>query len=294
MPKISVVMPTRNAAGTLAASLDSLVAQSFKDFEVVLVNDASTDDTLQIAEGYRNRLLLKIVSVEENQGVAKSINMGLTHTDSEYVARLDSDDIARPDRLDKQIAFMETYASVDVCGSDMEVFSDQDANRYLLAHPTGNLEIKTAFVQRCAIAHPSVLARRSFFDSVGQYDPRFDFAEDYELWCRASLLGTQFANISEPLTYYRRHGGQVTLQKAQLQFERDIAIKKKYLIGLLDGAPSGHLAEFLSLQAQFPSKEVATAVLVDCTPALLHLGKRVPHEAEFGRIVSSSIRRHLG
>ena len=293
MPLISVVMPARNAAKTLAATLDSLVAQTFKDFDVVVVNDASSDETPHIAEGYCNRLSLKVVSVQENQGVAKSINMGIAQSDSEFIVRLDSDDLARADRLDKQVAFMQANAAIDVCGSHMDVFSDEDDSRYVLAHPTVNAEIKTAFTQRCAIAHPSVIARRSFFDSVGLYDPRFDFAEDYELWCRASLLGKQFANIGEPLTHYRRHSGQVTRQKAQLQFGRDIAIKNKYLAGLLDGMPSGHLAEFLSLQTQFPSKEVAIAVLADCTPAMLHLATRVQSPSEYARIVSGSVRRHL-
>lgn len=294
MPLISVVMPARNASATLPATLDSLAQQTFSDFELVLVNDASTDETPHIAESYARRFPVRLVNNVENQGVAKSINLGLEQGDSEYVIRLDSDDLARADRFEKQVAFMAANPFVDVCGSHIEMFSDEDTQRSVLAHPTSNAEIKTAFVQRCAIAHPSVIARRSFYESAGYYDPRYDFAEDYELWCRGALLGKQFANIPEPLTYYRRHAGQVSRQKAQLQFTRDIAIKNKYLGGWLDGFSPAHLAQFLSLSTQFPSKELAHAVLVESTAAMLHLGKRIPHEGEYARIVAGSIQRHLG
>jgi glycosyltransferase involved in cell wall biosynthesis len=295
MARISVVMPARNAAATLAATLDSLVAQTCSDFDVVLVDDASSDDTPHIAESYARRLSIQVVSARENQGVATSINTGLSRGDSEFVARLDADDLARPDRLDKQLAFMQAQPALDVCGSQMEIFVDGDeaAGRSLLAHPTDNSQIKTALVQRCAIAHPSVMLRRRFFDAVGRYDARYDFAEDYELWTRAALLGRQFANIPEPLTHYRRHAGQVSRQKAQLQFDRDIQIKNKYLAGWLDGQPAGHLAEFLSLQTQFSSRDIALQVLADATPALLQLGRRVPHAGEYNAIVAGSLRRHL-
>jgi glycosyltransferase involved in cell wall biosynthesis len=209
MPLISVVMPARNAAATLAATLDSLVAQTFKDFELVLVNDASSDDTPHIAESYCSRLSIRLVHHAENQGVAKSINEGLAQSDSIFVARLDADDLARADRLEKQLAFMTAHEAVDVCGSHMEVFSEEEGSQmasFVLAHPTSHAAITTAFVQRCAMAHPSVLARRRLFDEIGAYDPRFDFAEDYELWCRAALLGRQLANIAEPLPPPRRAG----------------------------------------------------------------------------------------
>jgi glycosyltransferase involved in cell wall biosynthesis len=296
MPLISVVMPARNAAATLAATLDSLVAQTFKDFELVLVNDASSDDTPHIAESYCSRLSIRLVHHAENQGVAKSINEGLAQSDSIFVARLDADDLARADRLEKQLAFMTAHEAVDVCGSHMEVFSEEEGSQmasFVLAHPTSHAAITTAFVQRCAMAHPSVLARRRLFDEIGAYDPRFDFAEDYELWCRAALLGRQFANIAEPLTRYRRHGGQVSRQKAQLQFSRDIAIKRKYLTGWLDGGAQAHLAEFLSLSTQFASRDVALAVITESTPAMLQLGQRLPDQDEYARIVAGSIRRHL-
>lgn len=297
MPQVSVVMPGKNVARTLAATLDSLVAQSFQDFELVFVNDGSSDETEQVLGAYEGRLRLRVVTHPENLGVAQSINDGLAVAQGELIARLDADDLAMPERLAKQVAFMQAQPHIDVCGTQMEVFSDDDPQHrtaYVLSHPTQHAAIRTALIQRCALAHPSVMARRALFDQVGAYNPNFDFAEDYELWCRCAMLGRQFANLPEPLTRYRQHAGQVSKQKSQLQFTRDIAIKNLYLASHLDGRHKGHLAEFLSLSTQFASKDIAMAVLMDCTPAMLQLARRVADVDEYDRIVAGSLKRHLG
>lgn len=294
MPLISVVMPARNAATTLAESLESLLTQSFKDFELVLVNDGSTDNTLAIADRYAERLTIRTLDHKRSQGVASSINDGLAASDSEFVARLDSDDLAMPERFERQLDFMRANPRTGVCGSHLLVFSDQYDGRFVLNHPTTSGAIATAMLQRCAIAHPSVIARRQVFELAGNYDERFDFAEDYELWCRASLLGVQFANIPEPLTHYRKHAGQVSQQKSQLQFERDMAIKNRYMSAFLQGETPGLLPQFLALQTRFPNREVALAVLQQCGMTMTKLARAVPDVEEYGRIVTGTLLRHLG
>ncbi|MDM4764971.1 glycosyltransferase [Pelomonas sp. SE-A7] len=295
MPLISIVMPVRNGAATLAETLDSLAVQSFRDFELVLVNDGSTDETARIAEGHAHRLpALRVVTHESSQGVARSINDGLAAGDSEFVARLDADDLAQPQRLERQLAFLQAHAGVGVCGSHMQVFSTEEPQqRFVLAHPTSSPAIRTALLQRCAIAHPSVMCRRQVFEQVGVYDVRFDFAEDYELWCRASLLGIQFANIPETLTWYRKHAGQVSRQKAQLQFERDVQIKIRYMAAFLQGEAPGLLPQFLALQTQFPSRELALAVLQQCGPTMTRLARFVPDADEYASMVTGALLRHL-
>lgn len=294
MPLISVVMPARNAAATLAESLESLATQSFKDFELVLVNDGSSDETVAIAESFAARLNLRLVHHESSHGVARSINDGLAQSDSEFVARLDSDDLAQPERLARQLEFLRANPQVGVCGTHVLVFSREHEQSFVLNHPTGSASIRTALVQRCAIAHPSVMLRRQVFELAGTYDVRFDFAEDYELWCRASLLGVQFANIAEPLTHYRKHAGQVSQQKAQLQYERDMAIKTRYMTAWLQGEAPGLLPQFLALQTRFPNREMALAVLQQCGMAMTKLARAVPDAEELGRIMTGSLLRHLG
>ncbi len=293
MPLVSVAIPARNAQSTLQETLDSLVQQSWRDFEVVLVNDGSSDATAQIAQSYEGRLNLRLVQHESSQGVAQSLNDALAASDSEFVARLDADDLAQPTRFQQQLDFLRAHPRVGVCGTHMLVFSAEHDRRYVLAHPTENAAIRTALLQRCAIAHPSVMCRRSVFEQVGFYDPRFDFAEDYELWCRASLLGIQFANIPEALTCYRKHSGQVGQQKAQLQYERDMAVKARYIGAFLQGEEAGFLPQFLALQTQFPSREMALAVLQQCGMSMMRLAQAAPDGEEYARIVTGCLQRHL-
>jgi glycosyltransferase involved in cell wall biosynthesis len=293
MPLISVIMPARNSSATISETLDSLAAQSFTDFELVMIDDGSSDGTAGVAEQYSDRLALRIILHESSQGVAQSINDGLAASDSEFIVRLDSDDLAQPQRLSRQLEFMQAHSNIGVCGSHVTVFSTENAHAFLLAHPTENAAIRTALLQRCAIAHPSVMVRRQVYELAGHYDPRFDFAEDYELWCRASLLGVQFANIPEPLTRYRKHAGQVSQQKAQLQYERDIAIKYRYMSAFLQEEVPGLLPHFLALQTHFSNREIALAVLQQCGMAMTKLARAAPDVEEYGRIVTGSLVRHL-
>lgn len=294
MPLISVVMPAKNAEATLAESLESLANQTFRDFELVLVNDGSTDATPAIAESFANRMAVRVVHHEASKGVAQSINDGLAASDSEFVLRLDADDLAMPERMAKQLAYLQEHAHIGVCGSHMVMFSAGSDERQVLAHPTHSAAIRTALLQRCALSHPSLMIRRSVFELAGHYDVRFDFAEDFELWCRASLLGVQFANLPEPLTWYRKHAGQVSHQKAQLQFERDQAIKQRYHAAFLQGEAPGLLPQFLSLQTRYPSREVALMALQHVGPTMTRMARHVPDVDEYGQIVTGSLLRHLG
>ena len=295
MPLISLVMPARNAEATLADSLETLTRQTFDDFELVLVDDGSTDATGEIAARYAQQLKLRVIVHADSQGVARSINDGVLAGDSEFVARLDADDLALPARLERQLEFLRANRSIGVCGSHMQLFRRENGKlevSNVLAHPLDNAAIRTALVQRCAISHPSLMCRREVFELAGYYDVRFDFAEDYELWCRASLLGVQFANIPEILTCYRKHPGQVGQEKAYMQYERDLEIKKRYIGAWLQESP-GILPKFLSLQTKFPSREAAMEALQQCSEAMIKLARTVPDLDEYARIVSGSMARHM-
>jgi glycosyltransferase involved in cell wall biosynthesis len=251
---------------------------------------------LAVAESYAARLNLRIVSHSTSLGVAQSINDGIVASDSEFIARIDADDLAEPNRLQMQLDFMQANPRTGVVGTHMKVFSEEACVRkelFTLTHPKTNTGIRTALLQRCAVAHPSVLCRRLVFDQVGLYDARFDFCEDYDLWCRASLLGIQFANIPEPLTHYRRHPGQVSREKAQTQFEKDLLVKRRYMSAWLDGDDAGLMPEFLSLQTRFASREVAMNVIQQCADVTVRLGRRASDVVEYSSMVAGSISRHL-
>lgn len=289
MPEISVIIPAKNAEKTIAQSLHSLAIQTFRDFEVLVINDGSSDKTDDILYEFRNIINLKVVRNIESIGVADSINKGILATDSAFIVRLDSDDLAVPNRLERQYDFMRNNCNIDICGSYLYVFADDLNKGGVLMHPTNNEAIKTAFLQRCAVAHPSLIIRREIFDGVGLYNSSFDFAEDYELWCRASMLGAKFANIPEMLTCYRRHDGQVSQIKAHLQIKRDYAIKRRYISGFIDCENIELLAEFFSLNYMYNDREALISALTSIIPSIIDLGKKIPDSAEYNRIIKSSI-----
>lgn len=294
MPAVTVLIPARNAAATLAQTLDSLAAQTFRDFDVLLVDDASTDGTAALADSYAGRLPVRVLPLATNQGVTGALNQGLARIDSPLVARLDADDLARADRLEQQVAFLQQHADVAACSSAMELFYPEgDQASQVLHKPLTDAAIKTALVQYCALSHPACMLRRSYFDTVGLYDPALDFAEDYDLWCRGALQGQVFANLPEPLTRYRQHRGQVAQQKRQLQYERDLQVKRRYIAALLGEASCGHLPEFFHLLSQFTSREVAAQVLAQSMPLLLRLGRRVADPALYDSLVAQCVARHL-
>lgn len=296
MPKVSFLIPAHNAEKTLHETLNSLTQQTFRDFDILIVNDASTDNTVQVAHRYSPQLSIRVLTLEQNAGVAEALTRGLAHIDSEYIARLDADDIAHPKRLEMQVSYLDNKTEIDVCGSQIGFFSgDFTPGTVLrvLSHPTNNFAIKTGLIQNCAVVHGSALFRTGFFADLGGYDRRYDYAEDYDLWCRGALLGKNYANIPEILTYVRQHANQVSQQKAQLQHERDLAIKKKYISAILGGESPGLLPEFFSLRISFTSREIALNVLTQSMPLIMQLGQRIYDTKKYAEIVAGCIQRHL-
>lgn len=294
MANITVLIPAHNAAATLAATLDTLVEQTYRDFDVLVVDDASTDDTAAIARQYAQSLVIDVLTVPHNLGVAGALNHGIARIAAPFIARIDADDLALPQRLEKQVACLAAQPHIDVCSTAMELFyEDGSRPNHILTKPADDAVIKTAMVQYTAMTHGASLFRKSFFDDVGVFDVRLDFAEDYDLWCRGALLGKCYTNLPEPLTRYRQHGNQVGQRKRQLQFERDLIIKRKYISALLGGTSPGFLAEFFSLLAVFGSRDITIAVLEQSMPLLTKLAQKVPHPETLNTIISGCIGRHL-
>jgi glycosyltransferase involved in cell wall biosynthesis len=294
--QVTVVIPAKNAASTIGLTLASLKAQTFSHFDVVVVDDGSSDHTGDIARSQAGHLSLQVLRHEESQGVARSINAAVAMSHAPLIARLDADDMARQDRLAVQMDFMQSHPEVMVCGTDMAVFSvGQDAavHAHVMQHPRGHDDIVTALVQRTALAHPSLLLRRALFDTVGGYDPCFDMAEDYDLWTRGALLGMRYANIAQPLTYYRWHSGQVSQSRVHVQKERDLAVKKKYIAAWLGSDDIAYAAEVLSPTHRFKNREQAIEAFDASLPMLMALGRQLPGAEEYQRILQESVQRHL-
>ena len=208
-PIVSWVVPVYNAELTLAASLRSILDQTYRRFEVIVINDGSTDRSLEIANDLsavdgRIRVLS-----QENQGVVAACNRGLREALGDWIARLDSDDIAKPDRLAVQVAAaFSSLGKTVLIGSDIELIDSSGHRIGLRRYPYSHAEIMNVLGVRNPIAHPSVLFKRDAALLAGGYNSDFEGAEDYHLWIRMSQLG-ELQNIPIPLTCYRIHDRQI-------------------------------------------------------------------------------------
>ena len=204
-PSVSVLMPARNAQRFVAETIRSLQAQTMGQWELVVVDDGSTDDTPRIlADFAKSDPRIRIVR-QEGAGLVAALQRGLQECRCEHVARIDADDLARPERLALQVRHMESDpACVAVGGAIQHV--DEDGDPVMLeSFPLCHEAIDDNLVHgRAAMAHPAVMFRRSVVQSIGGYRP-MKIAEDLDLWLRLAEVG-RLANLEEVVLDYRRHG----------------------------------------------------------------------------------------
>jgi glycosyltransferase involved in cell wall biosynthesis len=299
MANISVLLPVMNGAATITETLDSLVAQSYKDFNLILINDGSSDNTIEIVEQYKKILNINIISNKVNLGISKSLNSGIKMADCNFIARIDADDIAHPYRFQKQIEYMENNKEIDISGTSMLVFQDVNDNDKkvrkvvnILNHPTEDAAIKTSFLQFCSIAHPSLICKRETFESYGNYNHEYDNAEDYELWTRVSMLGAKFSNIPENLTFYRQHSGQIGQAKLINQLQKDLKIKNKFIESILSKEIQNSIEFFFSL-IKFNDKVVDKINFSNMLKDLFEINKVIWDVETYMKVIERSYQRHI-
>ena len=215
-PSVSVVMAVYNGERWLAETLASLAGQTFDDFEIVIIDDGSTDGSADLLAKAAARDARYRVITQANCGLVASLNRGLAEAQAPLVARIDADDIAEPERFARQIAFLGAHPAVAALGSAIRIISEDGAFRRLQAYPCGPSAVAKAMLLSCALAHPAVMMRREAVLAVGGYREAFRHAEDYDLWLRLSERH-ELDNLPEPLLRYRQHGGSVSFRHRQQQ-----------------------------------------------------------------------------
>jgi|GEM_PF-556729 glycosyltransferase involved in cell wall biosynthesis len=200
-PKVTVLMPVYNGERFLREALDSVLTQTFTDFELLVVNDGSTDQTATILESYSDRRL-RIVTNRRNIGVAGAIRRGLDYARGEYVARIDADDIALPERLEKQVEYLDLHPEVGMVASLCLVI-DEDGRPAEGATALTPEQIYYSLGFYNSIFNPSVTFRKAFVLSLGGYgDDSTNRVEDYDLWVRIARRA-KIVQLHEVLAYWR-------------------------------------------------------------------------------------------
>ncbi|MDB5208034.1 MAG: glycosyltransferase [Flavisolibacter sp.] len=213
MPSVSVILPVYNAAPFLKEAIDSILVQTLTDFELLLINDGSTDGSESIIESYADERIRYIKNVK-NCGLIFSLNKGIEMACGEWIARMDADDIALPQRLEKQVSFLSTN-SVDLLATTVKLI-DKDGRPLAdwkddIANTTA-CQIKKFLPKNNCIAHPTVMGRAKLFkkykyqpDLTGEYKYVHNqkYSEDYDLWLRLSADGVIIEKLTEPLLFYR-------------------------------------------------------------------------------------------
>ncbi|MCC9073929.1 glycosyltransferase [Flavobacterium sp. F-65] len=225
-PEISVIMPIYNAGSFLKESIESILNQTHTDFELLLLNDKSTDNSLEIILEYKQKdSRVVVIDKQSNVGPANIRNEGILIAKGKFIALMDADDIALPNRFEKQIAIFKKYPEIGVCGSWFTFFG---AKKNTVTHSEKHDDIKISFLHSCSIGNPTVMLRKDALSGLN-FDNSFTISEDYDLWTRL-ITKTNFYNIQESLLQYRWHSNNISKTRIINEAEAIRRIKINQLI----------------------------------------------------------------
>ena len=202
MPKVSVLMPVRNGARFMRTAIDSILAQTFTNFELLIIDDDSTDETVPIALSVKDARV-RCLTGHGRRGLAGSLNLGLEAAEGIYIARLDHDDVARADRLAMQVAVLDARDDVALVGSQATLIDEHGRRLGVVNRPLSRIGIRWFALVDNPLIHSSVVFRADVARALGGYDAGLSWIEDYEFWGRI-LRDHVIENVSERLIAYRQ------------------------------------------------------------------------------------------
>ncbi|MES2308029.1 MAG: glycosyltransferase [Verrucomicrobiota bacterium] len=215
-PQVTIILPTYNSAPFLSRSISSVLDQTWKDFELIIIDNASTDGSDKILNAITDSRVRVLIN-ETNQGYTKSLNRGLSLATGSYVARMDADDISHPTRLEKQHSFLENHPEIGILGTSYRIINQEGVVQGTRNMPETDIEIRWMSLLASPFCHPSIMIRRSvLLEHRLEFDISFEPAEDYDLWTKI-LDQSKGANLPEILFDYRMHGNNESTQRAEEQ-----------------------------------------------------------------------------
>ncbi|MBS1651509.1 MAG: glycosyltransferase [Bacteroidetes bacterium] len=221
---ISVILPVYNGEKYLKEAIDSILFQTHKNLELIIINDGSTDSTKEIIDQYSDKRIISIH--QKNSGLAESLNNGLKIAKGEYIARQDADDISLPRRLEKQIQYLINHPKVVLLGTRAKIFTNTNDNYGIHNHATNPAQLHFDLFFNNPFVHSSVMFRKLAIDKVGMYNGDRSLIEDYELWSRFVQIG-QVSNLPDILVLYRHHDAGISKESSNYYKEKPVINQNK-------------------------------------------------------------------
>lgn len=272
-PEVSVVMAVYNERPYLKKSIQSVLDQTFGDFEFIIVNDGSTDGSKEVLDQFeQSDDRIRLVH-QENRGIVASSNRGLGMARGKYIARMDGDDINLPERFERQVNFLEVNPEVGIVGTQIErIDADGDVKEdWERSFPTDPEVVSWRLLFYNCLCHASMMARRSVLEDLGGYAEWATHAEDYELFTRA-VLRTRLMNLNDTLFRRRWHGGSVTVNRQIEQIQRAAEAADALHRAILEMPPEKQNAKFLVwMQARDIERAIQETAVEDFASVHEHL-----------------------
>lgn len=271
-PLVSVLIPCYNVEKYAEQAIRSIMDQTYKNLEIVVVNDCSTDSTSFILKRLSEEdKRIKVYENEQNLRLITTLNKGIGLCTGEYIARMDADDFSMPERIEKEVEFLEKHHDIDIVSTLFYTFKNDDLKqRSLHNNPTRPEELAAYMLFRSGLLHPASMFRRRVFSELGmKFESEYLHVEDYALWSKA-IYKTKIANLPDPLVYYRVHENQVSSLNNRIQTENKKLVFKIHCEHL--GLPQD--PDFIDLYASVAEcvpKEQTEEYIARCEKFMLDL-----------------------
>jgi len=281
-PRVSVILPVYNGAEYLAEAIHSVLGQTFSDFRLIVVDDGSTDRTPDVLTSFSDPRL-HVIRFPENRGRVAALNTAIAESASEFIARMDADDICRPRRFARQVRFLDEHPEVGVCGTWTLGFGDAVSH---YRPPRNPEDIRAHLFWSIALDHPSIMMRRSVLEQHSlAYDPCCRDVDDFDFFIRAAEV-TQLANVPEFLLWTRAHPGEVSVVNRQEQ----MAVESQLLLRQLKTLMPKTTDDERRFHLQIARDDVDVCRLADAERWLLRLEEA---NRQMNRYDTVSFWRHL-
>jgi len=228
LPQISVILPVYNAEKYISKAIDSILAQTYQNFELIVIDDGSTDNSLNIIKKYETDSKVKIIN-QENKGLIFTLNKGIALAKGLYIARMDADDISHPERFEKQLRLFKENLNLGVCSTSTENFGAESG---VVIRTPKNDFLKAELLFLPPFAHPATMIKRAvLIENNIYYREEFKHCEDFDLWSQLAPY-CQFSNVTEVMLKYRVHPEQVTNSYPEVVLNAHFRICQRNLLAL--------------------------------------------------------------